>query len=134
VEAAAVVAGDEIKHDRASNDHETEDGHDEKGQPTIVNIDHDAAALAASTVLCETLGTWSHGMAFRCSDASSVVDLHTFDVVFLAALVGVAQREKEDIIVSVARRMREGALMVVRSAHGLRTLLYPVSFYFYSSF
>jgi nicotianamine synthase len=101
-----------------------------KQKPSVVNIDHDATALAASAALCEKLGAWSRGMAFRCSDAGSeFVDLGGFDVVFLAALVGTTQREKEDIVVSVARRMKAGALMVVRSAHGLRMLLYPVSAY-----
>lgn len=103
------------------------DEDEEKEGPTVVNVDHDATALASSTILCEKLGAWTQGMIFQCSDASSALDLGVFDVVFLAALVGVTQQAKEEIIISVARRMRPGALMVVRSAFGLRTVLYPVS-------
>lgn len=103
-----------------------DDGQEGQG-PLVVNIDHDANALVSSTILCEKLGSWSQGMAFQCSDASSALDLGSFDVTIIAALVGVTQQEKEDIIISVAQRMRPGALMVVRSAHGLRTVLYPVS-------
>ncbi|KAH8203577.1 hypothetical protein TruAng_002210 [Truncatella angustata] len=99
---------------------------EKKERPTVMNIDHNATALSASTVLCEKLGSWSAGMAFRCSDANSDQDLSSFDVVFLAALVGVTQRDKEEIVISVARRMRKGALMVVRSAYGLKTVLYPL--------
>ncbi|KAI1852259.1 hypothetical protein JX266_002437 [Neoarthrinium moseri] len=93
--------------------------------PVVVNVDQDASALSASTVLCEKLGDWSQGMRFKCADAESTMDLREFEVVFLAALVGVNQYEKEEIIMSVARRMTAGALLVVRSAHSLRTLLYP---------
>ncbi|KAI1865544.1 hypothetical protein JX265_006308 [Neoarthrinium moseri] len=93
--------------------------------PVVVNVDQDASALSASTVLCEKLGDWSQGMRFKCADAESTMDLREFEVVFLAALVGVNQYEKEEIIMSVTRRMTAGALLVVRSAHSLRTLLYP---------
>ncbi|KAM0814614.1 putative Nicotianamine synthase [Seiridium cardinale] len=120
VETAAVADVEANGH--AKGDDESDD---EKRLPVVVNIDNNATALATSTVLCEQLGAWSEGMAFRCSDACSTMDLSGYDVVFLAALVGVSQREKEDIITDVARRMRPGALMVVRSALGLRTVLYP---------
>lgn len=96
--------------------------------PRVVNVDRDAAALAVSQALCQRLGPWSRGMAFQESEARLASGLEGFDVVFLAALVGTSAREKEDVVVAVARRMRSGALMVVRSAHGLRTVLYPVSF------
>ncbi|KAI0139687.1 Nicotianamine synthase [Pestalotiopsis sp. NC0098] len=93
--------------------------------PRVVNVDRDAAALAVSQALCQRLGPWSRGMAFQESEARLASGLEGFDVVFLAALVGTSAREKEDVVVAVARRMRSGALMVVRSAHGLRTVLYP---------
>lgn len=65
-------------------------------------------------------------MTFSCTDASEGQDLKDFDVVYLAALVGSTKEQKGEIISDVARRMRAGALLVLRSAHSLRSLLYPV--------
>ncbi|KAF3016814.1 hypothetical protein E8E14_010316 [Neopestalotiopsis sp. 37M] len=109
----------------ADDDDDEEELDDEKPLPSVLNVDSNAAALAASEALCEKLGAWSQGMRFQNAEAKSASGLGRFDVVFLAALVGVSPREKEDIVISVARRMKSGALMVVRSAHGLRTVLYP---------
>jgi len=67
-------------------------------------------------------------MEFICADVTDPVqekDLVEFDVVYMAALVGMSQAEKEMIILQVADRMRPGALLVVRSAWGMRTCLYP---------
>lgn len=47
-------------------------------------------------------------------------------MVFLAALVGIGEEEKKDIVEHLARHMAPGALLVVRSAHGARAFLYPV--------
>lgn len=60
-----------------------------------------------------------HGDARDCSAVASA------DVVVLAALVGPSPRDKLDVLEAVTQRMRPGAFLVVRSAHGLRTLLYP---------
>ena len=67
-------------------------------------------------------------MEFLCSDAAHAgkVDLRVFDVVFLAALVGSTQVEKEDLLGGVVAGMREGAVLIVRSVHGLRRVLYAV--------
>ena len=54
-------------------------------------------------------------------------DLSDFDVVYVAALVGATSKEKREIFSKVLERMRPGALLVVRTAHALRKLLYPVS-------
>lgn len=65
-------------------------------------------------------------MAFLCSSATSPsLDLTAYDVVYLAALVGCSQVEKEGVLVSVVSRMRDGGILVVRSSHGLRGVLYP---------
>lgn len=45
---------------------------------------------------------------------------------YLAALVGLSAVAKGDILRKVVVGMREGAVLVVRSAWGLRGLLYPV--------
>ena len=94
----------------------------------MLNIDHSEEAIAQSASLCEKLGKGDECMEFLCSSAGDAMQsLEGFDVVYLAALVGATREEKEELLVQVAARMREGALLVIRSAHGLRTLLYPVS-------
>jgi nicotianamine synthase len=52
--------------------------------------------------------------------------LTEFDVVYLAALVGSTQEEKEVLLINIVGKMRERAILVVRSAHGLRRALYAV--------
>jgi nicotianamine synthase len=66
-------------------------------------------------------------MKFSWTEAGSC-DLRDFDVVYLAALVGSTQMEKEGVLIKVVERMREGAILVVRSAYGLRRMLYAVCF------
>ena len=93
----------------------------------VLNIDNNPKAIIQSQALAKSLGSTSKGMEFLCQEAgSSDLDLRQFDVVYLAALVGLTQEHKENILVEVVRRMRVGALMVIRTAHGLRSLLYPV--------
>ncbi|RCV14623.1 hypothetical protein SEVIR_2G452700v4 [Setaria viridis] len=66
-------------------------------------------------------------MAFRTSDVAHVTrDLASYDVVFLAALVGMAAEEKARVVEHLGRHMAPGAALVVRSAHGARGFLYPV--------
>nr|CAB3503286.1 unnamed protein product [Digitaria exilis] len=66
-------------------------------------------------------------MAFRTSDVALVTrDLASYDVVFLAALVGMAADEKARVVDHLGRHMAPGAALVVRSAHGARAFLYPV--------
>ncbi|KAK3365618.1 Nicotianamine synthase [Lasiosphaeria ovina] len=92
----------------------------------VLNIDFSEAAIAASLRLCLALGARGAGMEFMCADAASTAQsLAEFDVVYMAALVGMSQANKEAIVLHVAGRMRPGALLVVRSAWGLRTCLYP---------
>lgn len=64
-------------------------------------------------------------MEFLCAQAGSPeVDLREYDVVYLAALVGMSQEQKEEITLRVASTMRPGSLLVVRSAAGIRKCLY----------
>lgn len=48
-------------------------------------------------------------------------------MVYVAALVGVCSEHKQEILVKVVKKMRPGSLVVLRSSHSLRRLLYPVS-------
>jgi nicotianamine synthase len=92
----------------------------------VHNVDRDAAALDASRELCEKLGY--AGMSFSCEDVSQdgATDWQTYEVVFLAALVGMANSDKMRILETLAKRLRKGTLVVARSARGLRSVLYPV--------
>ncbi|KAL5198725.1 hypothetical protein ABZP36_002237 [Zizania latifolia] len=66
-------------------------------------------------------------MAFHTSDVAHVTrDLGAYDVVFLAALVGMAAEEKARVVEHLGWHMAPGAALVVRSAHGARGFLYPV--------
>ena len=73
-------------------------------------------------------------MEFLCHEAGSApLDLRVFEVVYLAALVGMTQVEKEVCLINVVKGMMEGALIVIRTAHGLRGLLYPVCAFLFDS-
>ncbi|XP_006649965.2 nicotianamine synthase 1 [Oryza brachyantha] len=66
-------------------------------------------------------------MAFRTADVASLTEeLGAYDVVFLAALVGMAAEEKAGVIAHLGAHMADGAALVVRSAHGARGFLYPI--------
>uniref|UniRef100_A0A0E0LQ25 Nicotianamine synthase n=1 Tax=Oryza punctata TaxID=4537 RepID=A0A0E0LQ25_ORYPU len=66
-------------------------------------------------------------MAFHTSDVADVTtELAAYDVVFLAALVGMAAEEKARMVEHLGKHMAPGAALVVRSAHGARGFLYPV--------
>lgn len=100
-----------------------------RGPPRIHNVDVNPNAIMKSSRLCAALGYAGKPMTFACQDAlSDELSLDSFDVVYLAALVGTSFGEKHDIVARVAKRMRPGSLLVIRSAHSLRSLLYPVSY------
>ncbi|KAL0637682.1 hypothetical protein Q9L58_003242 [Maublancomyces gigas] len=95
----------------------------------IHNIDRDQQAISLSSSLCQKLGRRARSLTFQCTEAveeRSRQDLKAFDVVYLAALVGSTKAQKQEIISDVAGRMRPGAFLVLRSAHSLRSLLYPI--------
>ena len=99
-----------------------------EGKPRVLNIDHNADAIDRSKELWKNLGATAENIHFNCVGADdSTISLEDYDVVYLAALVGNTQEQKEYLLRNVVRRMRKGSLVVVRSAHGLRRLLYPVS-------
>ncbi|KAK8105764.1 uncharacterized protein PG998_003764 [Apiospora kogelbergensis] len=94
--------------------------------PVIINIDRNEKAVATASNLIGRLGISPNEMQHCCDSADSEAqNLSSCDVVYLAALVGVTQLEKEQIALSIAARMRPGALLVIRSSWGLRRCLYP---------
>jgi len=94
--------------------------------PVLQNIDCDLGALTHSKNLCMALGPRAEGMEFTHGMAGTAqLVLSDSDVVYTAALVGLTQEDKEEIILKIGSTMRKGALLIVRSAWGLRTCLYP---------
>jgi nicotianamine synthase len=112
-------------------------------EAVVHNVDRDLPALQVSQELCDRLG-YSKRMSFACEDVSmtnkeqvcqdggsglrsTYTDWESFDVVFLAALVGMDTQSKLEILTSLGQRLKPGTLVVARSAQGLRAVLYPVS-------
>ncbi|KAH8649698.1 Nicotianamine synthase [Tricladium varicosporioides] len=95
----------------------------------ILNVDFSETAIEISSSLCARLGLEHHArdMKFLHADATNLPKglLKDYDVVFLAALVGNGQEEKEAVLRKVVGELREGTLVVVRSVRGLRGVLYP---------
>ncbi|KAF3779749.1 Nicotianamine synthase [Nymphaea thermarum] len=52
--------------------------------------------------------------------------LRDYDVVFLAALVGMDKEEKMKVVSHLAKHMAPCSILMLRSAHGARAFLYPV--------
>ncbi|HEX4102664.1 MAG: nicotianamine synthase family protein [Pseudonocardiaceae bacterium] len=52
-------------------------------------------------------------------------DVADYDMVCLAVMVGPHPKDKTRVIKHLYRHMKPGALLLARSAHSLRTLLYP---------
>jgi len=95
-------------------------------RPKIMNIDCDPNAIEQSRTLCRLLGRRAAGMEFFHTKQTGDLCLKEYDVVFLAALAGLTQANKEDLVMSTLARMRADAVIVIRSVWGMRGLLYPV--------
>ncbi|KAF2756489.1 nicotianamine synthase [Pseudovirgaria hyperparasitica] len=87
------------------------------------NIDRNPDAIALSSSLVTSCGF--KNVSFEQIDADSLTDLREFDVVHFAAMVGADADAKKDLLVGVAKCMRPGALILLRSTDSLRTVLYP---------
>ncbi|RKF83233.1 Nicotianamine synthase [Golovinomyces cichoracearum] len=98
-------------------------------EPTNIqtmNIDRDSDAIEVSKKLCKRLGSKAKGMDFLCAHAGSDLDLAEYDAVYLVILVGSTQQEKEILLKNVASKMRPGAMLVIRGATKLKSLMYSV--------
>ena len=90
----------------------------------VDNIDVDPGALDRSRAVADALGL--DGLGFRLADARTCDGLDRYDVVVLAALVGMRPAAKRSVVKHLGRRLAPGALLLARSAHATRSLLYPV--------
>ncbi|XP_047947483.1 nicotianamine synthase [Salvia hispanica] len=92
------------------------------------NFDIDASANAMAGKLVGPHPEISGRMEFHTADIMDVPGevLREYDVVFLAALVGMDAEEKMHVVEHLAENMAAGAILMLRSAHGARAFLYPV--------
>nr|GEZ36532.1 nicotianamine synthase, S-adenosyl-L-methionine-dependent methyltransferase [Tanacetum cinerariifolium] len=66
-------------------------------------------------------------MAFHTADIMNVThESKDYDVIFLAALVGMNIADKNKVIQHLAKYMAPGAILMLRGAHGARAFLYLV--------
>lgn len=113
----------------------------------MVNIDRSVEAIEHGRGVAESLGTGN--MSFVQAEVSmgtltpvssddevgvlasspggdlSMPDLKDCDLVHFAALIGETEKDKQDLLVAVAKSMRPGALIMLRSTDSLRRVLYP---------
>jgi len=90
---------------------------------TVCGLDRDEQAVAHARSMLESLGVTGVHLLHR--DIERFAELDGYDLVVLAALVGETAPVKRRIVRSLGRHMAPGAHLVVRSAHAMRTLLYP---------
>ncbi|KAI3675976.1 hypothetical protein L1987_85572 [Smallanthus sonchifolius] len=96
-------------------------------ETTFHNYDIDALANSMASRLVTSDDDLSRRMVFHTADIMDVTDeLKQYDVIFLAALVGMDIDEKVRVIQHLAKYMAPGAILMLRSAHGARAFLYPV--------
>lgn len=90
-----------------------------------VLVDRDPDSSAEGEAVVHALGL-SGRIASVCADAGrDDLDLRDADLVVHGALVGVDADEKHAMLAALSASMRPGAQVVIRSAAGLRALLYP---------
>lgn len=89
----------------------------------VDNLDSDAEAVRLGSAVAAALG--ARGVRFRTGDVLDADDLSGYDAVCLAALVGLEPEAKGRVLDHVRRRIGPGGLLLARSAHALRGLLYP---------
>ncbi|KDP23386.1 hypothetical protein JCGZ_23219 [Jatropha curcas] len=92
------------------------------------NYDIDPSANSKAVQLVSSHPDLSKRMFFHTTDIMDVSteELKSFDVVFLAALVGMDKEEKVRVLDHLAKNMARGAMLLLRSANGARAFLYPV--------
>lgn len=91
------------------------------------NYDIDPLANSMASCLVSSDPDLSQRMIFHTSDILDVTDeLKEYDVIFMAALVGMDVDEKVKVVQHLAKYMAPGSILMLRSAHGARAFLYPV--------
>lgn len=91
------------------------------------NFDIDEKANEAARRIVATDSELEKRMKFETIDVMEVKDsLGQYDCIFLAALVGMSREAKVKVLGHMAKYMKEGGFLLVRSAKGARAFLYPI--------
>ncbi|CAN8257130.1 unnamed protein product [Cochlearia groenlandica] len=94
---------------------------------TFHNFDIDSHANTLASRLVSRDHDLSKRMVFHTTDVLNAKEgLDQYDVVFLAALVGMDKESKVKAIEHLEKHMAPGAILMLRSAHALRAFLYPI--------
>ncbi|KAH7286609.1 hypothetical protein KP509_32G014900 [Ceratopteris richardii] len=94
---------------------------------TFDNYDLNAEANERAKTLVADHPDLASRMVFITRDIKKVkLRLAEYDLVFLAALVGMDRPSKTDFLHHLSQYMRAGATLVVRSAYAGRAFLYPI--------
>ena len=91
---------------------------------TIDHVDSDPTAVTTGRRFLEAVGVTDD--MYLCADGSDVRLTQTYDVVLIAALAGETVAQKQAIIDNVVPHLSNRGRVLVRSARGVRGLLYPV--------
>ncbi|OAD68340.1 hypothetical protein PHYBLDRAFT_100442, partial [Phycomyces blakesleeanus NRRL 1555(-)] len=89
----------------------------------IDNIDMSHSATTAATELTNKLGMQDR-LKHYTIEAKDYDGYEKADVIILAALVGESHEDKMEFLKFISKQMKPGALILTRSAHSLRKLLY----------
>lgn len=90
-------------------------------QVSVLEKDKDAYTLSFQVM--KALG-FEKKVEIIFSDASTFDEYHHFDCIYLAALVGDTEKEKEQTFSSLYKKSTVGTLLLLRSSFGARTMLY----------
>lgn len=91
------------------------------------NFDLDEKANEAARKIVASDKALEKRMKFVTQDIMEAKErLGQYDCIFLAALVGMRRSEKVNILGHIRKYMKEGGVLLVRSAKGSRAFLYPI--------
>ncbi|XP_061348659.1 nicotianamine synthase-like [Gastrolobium bilobum] len=91
------------------------------------NFDIDEKANEAARKIVASDAALEKRMKFETYDIMELRErLGQYDCIFLAALVGMSREEKVKIMGHIRKYMKEGGVLLVRSAKGARAFLYPI--------
>ncbi len=90
----------------------------------VTCLEKEKKAYGLSFKLVEKLNL-SNKIKIINKDALSFDDIKDFEVIIIAALAGNSSEEKKEIIEHLSKNVKKGTIFLIRSANGLKRLLYP---------